>query len=78
MRSKALYIAFITVVLLALCLVVFAMTVDVDAAEADPDCFHGCPPILRPFKAFGSFLSQCAGPWCGQEHSGPPDGEPVR
>jgi hypothetical protein len=67
MRTKALTI-FITIVVLSLCLIVFALTIDADAAELSPDCPH---PWLRPFKAFVANAQQCLGPFCGQEHSGP-------
>lgn len=70
--SKALWIFFISIIVLSLCLIAFAFVVDVDAAPADPDCHHGCPPH-RLEKIYIALITQYRPAWWDGDNSGDAD-----
>lgn len=75
--TKFLFWVLLVVTALAVILLAATMADSAGAAGADPDCHFGCPPKLI-YRIFMPFAEQCLGAFCGWEHSGPPDGEPVR
>ena len=72
--SKAFYVFVLVLILAVFAVLMLAQATDADAAELDPDC----PKPWVKVRIFLANVSQCLGQYCGQEHSGPPDGEPVR